>query len=130
MFSKNNSEHIDLVIATILDRYAGQVVHNAELKDFLCAKLPELFPSGRADGCVEHLASVRFKSSEGKKGITGIAFLEGIKEGNRRYWKVPENTDNVVAKSDAVDKLTATIPTKKPKLEFGLVAAKKSEPAE
>lgn len=125
-FSKNNTEHIDLVIETILGRYAGQVVHNAELKEFLVQQLPELFPSGRADGCIEFLASVAFRSTVNKKGVGGIAFLEGIKDGSKRYWRVPQNTSEVVAKADCLDKLQSPIPTRKVKLNFGeYVAAKK-----
>lgn len=124
-FSKNNPDHVDVVISAILQKFAGQIVHNQVLKDYLVATLPEMFPSGRADGCVEHLASVDFASTRTKKGIAGVAFLDGYIEKNRRYWRVPENTDGVVAKSDATDRLTGVIPTKKPKLAFGLVAAKK-----
>ena len=126
-FSKKNSEHIDLVIATILDKYAGRTVHNEVLKDYLVATLPEMFPSGRADGAVEHLAKVRFASSRTKTGVVGIAFLEGIKDGRKRYWKVPENTDGTVAKADCLDELSTPLPTKKPKLVFGLVASQKME---
>jgi len=126
-FSKKNSEHLDLVIAAILDKFAGQIVHNQTLKDYLVATLPEMFPSGRADGAVEHLASVDFASSRTKKGVVGIAFLEGIKDGKKRYWKVPENTDTTVAKADCLDKLSTPLPTKKPKLVFGLVASQKEE---
>ena len=125
-FSKNNPEHIDVVISTILDRYAGTVVHNAELKAFLCTELPEMFPTGRADGAVEFLASVAFRSTVSKTGIGGVAFLEGIKEGSKRYWKVPLTTDNVVAKADIVNQLQEPLPTRKIKLSFGeYVAAKK-----
>lgn len=125
-FSKNNTEHIDTVIETVLGRYAGQVVHNAELKNFLTTALPELFPSGRADGCIEFLATVAFRSTVSKTGVGGIAFLEGIKEGSKRYWRVPMTTNDIVAKADCLDKLQAPLPTRKVKLNFGeYVAAKK-----
>lgn len=128
MFSKKNTDHVDMVMAAIMDAYAGQTVHNAQLKEFLCATLPELFPSGRADGCIEFLSNVDFSSTMSKKtGASGVAFLEGIKDGGKRYWKVPESLDNVVAKSDCTE-LSAPLPTKKRvNLRFGEYVAKQKE---
>ena len=129
-FSKNNPAHVDTVIEAILAKYAGRVVHNAELKSYLCATLPELFPSGRADGAVEFLAAVQFRSCVGKGGVSGVAFLEGIKEGGKRFWKVPMDTANTVAKSDLqIEELGSVIRTRKSKLSFGeYVAAAKAKP--
>ena len=132
MFSKKNSDHIDMVIAAIMAKYAGQTVHNAELKDYLIATLPELFPSGRADGCIEFLAKVDFSSTMSKKsGVQGIAFLDGVKEGGKRYWNVPATLDNVVAKGDCAE-LDAPLPTKKRvNIRFGeYVARQKQEEQE
>ena len=130
MFSVKNSDHIDMVIECILQKFAGQVVPNTVLKDYLCKKLPDLFPTGRADRAVEHLANVAFKSTVSKGSVNGVAFLEGIKDGGRRAWKVPRNTDNVMAKSDiALEELAPVIPTRKAKLTFGeYVAATKKPP--
>jgi hypothetical protein len=135
-FSKTNADHIDTVIACILQKFAGQTVHNKVLKDYLCATLPELFPSGRADGAVEFLSTVAFRSTVSAAGIGGVAFLEGIKDGAKRYWKVPMDTSNTVAKSDLpMEALAPVIPTRKVKLSFGeyVAAAKakaKTEPTE
>jgi len=130
MFSKKNTDHVDMVMAAIMDAYAGQTVHNAQLKEFLCATLPELFPSGRADGCIEFLSNVDFSSTMSKKtGASGVAFLEGIKDGGKRYWKVPESLDNVVAKNDCTE-LSAPLPTKKRvNLRFGEYVARQKEEA-
>lgn len=129
-FSKNNPAHVDMVIEAILAKYAGRVVHNAELKAHLCATLPELFPSGRADGAVEFLAAVQFRSTVSKSGIGGVAFLEGIKEGGKRFWKVPMDTSSTIAKSDLqIEELGTVIRTRKSKLSFGeYVAAAKIKP--
>ena len=133
-FSKNNPSHVDMVIEAMLAQYAGKIVHNAELKDYLCATLPELFPSGRADGAVEFLSKVQFRSCVGKGGVSGVAFLEGIKEGGKRFWKVPMDTSSTVAKSDLpIEELGSVIRTRKSKLSFGeyvVAATKKPEPKE
>ena len=125
MFSKKNSDHVDMVIAAIMAKYAGKTVHNAELKAHLIAVLPELFPSGRADGCIEFLSNVDFSSTISKKGgVQGVAFLEGVKEGGKRFWNVPAALDNVVAKSDCSE-LQAPLPTKKRvNIRFGEYVAK------
>jgi len=123
MFSKKNSDHVDMVIAAILEKFAGQIVHNATLKEYLCNALPEMFPSGRADGAIEFLSDVGFASSNSKTGQQGVAFLEGIIEGKRRFWKIPDTTDNVVAKSDVADSLKAPLGTKKLK-KFGEIPSK------
>lgn len=123
MFSKKNSDHLDLVIAAILEKFAGQTVQNSVLKAYLCNKLPEMFPSNRADGAVEALSDVDFASTKSKTGQQGVAFLEGITEGNRRLWRVPASTDNVVAKSDVAEVLKAPLGTKKLK-KFGEIPSK------
>ena len=131
MFSVNNSDHIDMVIECILSKYAGQVVHNKELKEYLINTLPELFPSGRADRCIEHLSNAAFKSTVRNGTVGGVAFLEGILDGKKRYWRVPKNTDNTVAKSDlSLDQLTSVAQTRKSKLSFGeyVAASKKTKP--
>jgi len=134
MFSKNNPAHVDMVIEAILVKYAGCIVHNAELKAYLCAELPDLFPSGRADGAVEYLAAVQFRSCVNKAGVAGVAFLEGVKEGGKRFWKVPMDTSATVAKSDLrIEELGSVIHTRKSKLSFGeyvVAATKKPEPKE
>ena len=128
MFSKKNSDHVDMVIAAIMNAYAGQTVHNAVLKAFLCNALPEMFPSGRADGCIEFLSNVDFSSTISKKGgVSGVAFLEGLKVEGKRFWKVPAELDNVVAKSDCAE-LQAPLPTKKRvNIRFGEYVARQKE---
>ena len=129
-FSKTNPAHIDTVIEAILAKFAGQTVHNKVLKEYLCKTLPDLFPSGRADGAVEYLADAAFRSTVTSSGVGGVAFLEGILEGNRRYWKVPMDTSNTIAKSDLpIENLSRVAPTRKVKMDFGTyVAAAKAKP--
>jgi hypothetical protein len=133
MFSVKNSDHIDLVVGAILEKFGGQVVHNATLKEYLINTLPEMFPSGRADRCIEFLASVAFRSTVRNGVVGGVAFLEGIKDGKKRYWRVPMNTDNVVAKSDVpIESLGEVIRTRKATIPFGqyVAASKKKGPKE
>jgi len=83
---------------------------------------------------VEYLAAVQFRSCVNKAGVAGVAFLEGVKEGGKRFWKVPMDTSATVAKSDLrIEELGSVIHTRKSKLSFGeyvVAATKKPEPKE
>ena len=74
---KFTAEMVSEIVANMIAVYGGREVHNAELKNWLCATYPSLF-MGRADGFVELIAEVDFASTiSRKKGVNGYAILKG-----------------------------------------------------
>ncbi len=118
-------ENIEVVAAYIVEKFGGNVVHNAALKEALVQGLPELFPGGRADAAIEFLASVDFASCYTKAGPRGIALLEGIKDGGKRFWRVPTTTAADAKHMADVDAMQAPLPTKARRcIRFGEYVAK------
>jgi hypothetical protein len=119
-------ENIEVIAEYIVSRFGGAVVRNADLKDALVGRFPEVFANGRADACVEFLASVDFASCYTKSGPRGLALLEGVKEGGKRYWRVPTTTTEAKAKVEVeVPDMQRPLPTKARRcIRFGEYIAK------
>lgn len=118
-------ENIEVVAAYIVDSFGGTVVHNAELKAALVQGLPELFPGGRADAAIEFLASVDFASCYTKSGPRGLALLEGVKDGGKRFWRVPTTTAADAKVQVDEESMQAPLPTKARRcIRFGEYIAK------
>lgn len=77
-----------ILMPEIVRQFAGREIGNAALKNWLCATFPSHFPTNRADGFVEYVASVDFASCAGGKGYGTIKGILRDKHGNI----MPENT--------------------------------------
>ena len=120
--------NIQMVVEFIVAKHGGELVHNAKLKDTLVRGLPEVFPNGRADACIEFLASVDFASCYTKAGPRGLALLQGIKEGGKRFWLVPTTTEAKAKAESMVEDMQAPLPTKARKcIRFGEYIAKNKD---
>lgn len=124
---KFTAEMVSEIVGNMIAVYGGREVHNAELKNWLCATYPALF-LGRADGFVEMIAEVDFASTiSRKKGVSGYAVLKGIKRERSRFWLVPSEMPAELRSKGSLESLQSPLPTKKrTSIRFGeYVAAKK-----
>lgn len=127
---KFTAEIVSEIVGNMIAVYGGREVHNAELKRWLCATYPTLFPSGRADGFIEQIAMVDYASTiSRKKGVSGYAFLKGIKRERARLWLVPSTMPAELLPKGSLESLQAPLPTKKRvSIRFGeYIAAKKGQ---
>ena len=120
--------NIEAIVAYIVSRFGGQQVRNADLKGALVERFPEVFANGRADACIEYLACVDFASCYTKAGPGGLALLQGVKDGGKRYWIVPTSTEAKAKAESEVGNMQAPLPTKARKcIRFGEYVAKTKE---